>query len=29
MTPNTYTTLEEIDTFAEAIEEVFKNGLPA
>jgi isopenicillin-N epimerase len=29
VTPNVYTTLEEIDTFAGAIEEVLKNGLPA
>jgi isopenicillin-N epimerase len=28
ITPNVYTTLEEIDTFAGAIEEVLKNGLP-
>jgi selenocysteine lyase/cysteine desulfurase len=28
ITPNVYTTLEEIDTFADAIEEVLKNGLP-
>jgi selenocysteine lyase/cysteine desulfurase len=29
VTPNVYTTLEEIDTFAGAIEEVLKSGLPA
>ena len=29
VTPNVYTTLEEIDTFASAVEEVLKNGLPA
>jgi isopenicillin-N epimerase len=29
VTPNVYTTLEEIDTFIAAIEEVLKNGLPA
>jgi isopenicillin-N epimerase len=29
ITPNVYTTLEEIDTFAEAIEDVLKNGLAA
>jgi selenocysteine lyase/cysteine desulfurase len=28
ITPNVYTTLEEVDTFAEAIEDVLKNGLP-
>ena len=28
VTPNVYTTLEEIDTFSQAIEEVLKNGLP-
>lgn len=28
VTPNVYTTLEEIDTFASAIEEVLKSGLP-
>ena len=29
VTPNVYTTLEEIDTFADAMLEVAKNGLPA
>jgi isopenicillin-N epimerase len=29
VTPNVYTTLEEIDTFAQAMLEVAKNGLPA
>jgi hypothetical protein len=29
VTPNVYTTLEEIDTFASAIEEVLKSGLPS
>jgi selenocysteine lyase/cysteine desulfurase len=29
VTPNVYTTLEEIDTFASAVEEVLKKGLPA
>jgi selenocysteine lyase/cysteine desulfurase len=29
VTPNVYTTLEEIDTFSGAIEEVLKSGLPA
>jgi selenocysteine lyase/cysteine desulfurase len=29
VTPNVYTTLEEIDTFSQAIEDVLKNGLPA
>ena len=28
ITPNIYTTLEEIDTFAEAIESLVRNGLP-
>ena len=28
ITPNVYTTLEEIDTFASAIEELLKTGLP-
>jgi isopenicillin-N epimerase len=28
ITPNVYTTLEEIDTFAAAIEDALKNGLP-
>jgi isopenicillin-N epimerase len=29
VTPNVYTTLEEIDTFADALEKVAENGLPA
>ena len=29
VTPNVYTTLEEVDTFAEAMLDVAKNGLPA
>jgi isopenicillin-N epimerase len=29
VTPNIYTTLEEIDTFAGAIEDLLKNGVPA
>jgi selenocysteine lyase/cysteine desulfurase len=29
VTPNVYTTLEEVDTFAEGMLEVAKNGLPA
>ncbi len=29
VTPNVYTTLEEIDTFAQAMLDVAKNGLPA
>lgn len=29
VTPNIYTTLEEIDTFIEAIDNLLKNGLPA
>jgi selenocysteine lyase/cysteine desulfurase len=29
VTPNVYTTLDEIDTFCEAVEKVLKNGLPA
>lgn len=29
VTPNVYTTLDEIDTFAEAVENVLANGLPA
>ena len=29
VTPNLYTTLEEIDLFAEAMERVASNGLPA
>jgi selenocysteine lyase/cysteine desulfurase len=28
VTPNVYTTLEEIDTFVEAMQDVLKNGLP-
>ena len=28
VTPNVYTTLQEIDTFVEAMQEVLKNGLP-
>jgi isopenicillin-N epimerase len=29
VTPNVYTTLDEIDTFGEIMEGVAKNGLPA
>jgi selenocysteine lyase/cysteine desulfurase len=29
VTPNVYTTLEEIDTFTEAMQDVLRNGLPA
>ena len=29
VTPNVYTTLEEVDTFVEAMQDVLKNGLPA
>jgi len=29
VTPNVYTTLEEIDTFVMAIEDLLKNGIPA
>ena len=29
VTPNVYTTLEEIDMFCEAVEDVLANGLPA
>jgi selenocysteine lyase/cysteine desulfurase len=29
VTPNVYTTLEEIDTFVMAIEDLLKNGVPA
>jgi selenocysteine lyase/cysteine desulfurase len=29
VTPNVYTTLDEIDTFCEVVEEVLKSGLPA
>ena len=29
VTPNVYTTLEEIDTFAQAMLDVAKNGLPS
>jgi selenocysteine lyase/cysteine desulfurase len=29
ITPNVYTTLDEIDTFASAIEELVKNGAPS
>jgi selenocysteine lyase/cysteine desulfurase len=29
VTPNVYTTLEEVDTFVEAMHDVLKNGLPA
>ncbi|MGH9173320.1 MAG: hypothetical protein ACRD1H_03125, partial [Vicinamibacterales bacterium] len=29
VTPNIYTTLEEIDTFAGAMEDLLKNGVPA
>ena len=29
VTPNVYTTLEEIDTFTAAMEDLLKNGLPA
>jgi hypothetical protein len=28
VTPSVYTTLEELDRFTEAMEEVIKNGLP-
>jgi selenocysteine lyase/cysteine desulfurase len=28
VTPNVYTTLEEVDTFVEAMQDVLKNGLP-
>jgi isopenicillin-N epimerase len=28
VTPNVYTTLEEVDTFAEAMLDVARNGLP-
>jgi len=27
VTPNLYTTLDEVDTFAAAVEDVLKNGL--
>ncbi|HEY0305697.1 MAG TPA: aminotransferase class V-fold PLP-dependent enzyme [Longimicrobiales bacterium] len=29
VTPNVYTTLKEVDTFAESVEEVIRSGLPA
>lgn len=29
ITPNVYTTIQEIDTFADAMEEVIRNGLPS
>jgi len=29
VTPNVYTTLEEVDRFAEAVEDVIQNGIPA
>ena len=29
VTPNVYTTLEEVDTFASAIEDLMKNGTPS
>jgi selenocysteine lyase/cysteine desulfurase len=29
ITPNVYTTLEEIDTFVAAMKDVIKNGVPA
>jgi selenocysteine lyase/cysteine desulfurase len=29
VTPNVYTTLDEIDTFVDAIQDLLKNGLPA
>ena len=29
VTPNVYTTLEDVDTFAHALEQVIRNGLPA
>jgi selenocysteine lyase/cysteine desulfurase len=29
VTPNIYSTLEEVDTFAAAMEDLLKNGLPA
>ncbi len=29
ITPNVYTTIREIDFFADAMEDVIKNGLPA
>jgi len=28
VTPNVYTTLEEVDTFVEAMRDVLENGLP-
>jgi selenocysteine lyase/cysteine desulfurase len=29
VTPNVYTSLEDIDTFADAMERIIRNGLPA